>query len=105
MSSDPSAFAGTWALTMQTPDGNQYTMSLNIQVSPDLVHVVVQNPQGTVEADHVVFADGVLNCSIPVGDSCGRLRVAMRQDGNIDVLVDYYGMMYSSVGSRAVGGN
>ena len=102
MSSDPSALAGTWAFTIQAPDGNQYPMSVNIQVSSDGIRVVMQSPQGSVEADNVAyFADGVLHYSLPTGGVSVPFRVTMRQDGNIDVVVDYQGMLLASVGTKS----
>jgi hypothetical protein len=105
MSSDPNVLAGKGGLTIQEPDGNQFPMSLNIQVSPDLIRVVMQSPQGTIEADHVVFANGVLNYSMTAGGISIPVQVMMRQDGNIDVLVNYGGQVLPSVGSRVVDGN
>ena len=80
-------------------------MSLDIQVSPNQIRVFMQSPQGPIEAEHVLFADGVLHYSLPVGGVSVLFRGTTRQDGNIDVFVDYQGMIYPSVGSRAVDGN
>ena len=91
---------------MQEPDGNQYPMLLNIQVSPNLIRVVMQSNQGMVEANNVVFANGVLNYSMTVGGDSIPLLVMMRQDDNIDVLINMgSGQILPSVGTRIVDGN
>jgi hypothetical protein len=105
MSSDPNVFAGTWNYTTQTPDGNEYPTSINIQVNPDQIRVVFRNPQGDLEAENVVFGNGELDCSLPAGGVSVLVRLLMRQDGNIDVHVDYNGMKFLSVGSRVVDNN
>ena len=105
MSSDPNALAGTWRWTTDLPDGTQDTMSVNIQVSSGVIQVAMPSPAGAVQADNVVFADGVLNYSITTGGYTYQLHMKMRQDGNTDVTNDVMGLTFSSVGSRVVDGN
>lgn len=86
---------------MQQPDGNLIPMSVNIQVSSDVIQVVIRSPNGTVDADNVVFANGVLNYSVNVGGNSYPMQVKMRQDGNIDLTVDLgSGQIVPSIGSR-----
>ena len=105
MSSDPNALAGTWTWTTQLPDGTPDTMSVNIQVSPHVILVALPSSAGAVQADNVVFADGVLNCSSTSQGYPYQLHMKMRQDGNIDVSIDIQGLTLSSVASKVVDGN
>ena len=62
MSSDPNSLAGTWKSIIQIADGSLLPISVNIQVSPGVIRVVLSSQAGSVDADNVVFANGVLNC-------------------------------------------
>jgi hypothetical protein len=104
MSSDPNSLAGMWKVVQQ-PD-NLFPISVNIQVSPDDIRVFIDTPPGSIEADNVVFAGGVLNCSFTIGDSYYPTQVKMRSDGNIDVTIGMgSGQIAPSVCSRVVDGN
>lgn len=106
MSSDPNALAGTWKGTMQLPDGGLLPISVVIQVSPGVIRAVFSSQAGDVDADNVVFANGVLNCPLIIGGDPYPSQVKMRQDGNIDVTTDMgSGQIASSVCSRVVDGN
>jgi hypothetical protein len=105
MSSDSSALAGTWRWTTDLPDGTQATISVNIAVNPGVIQVSMPYSGGAVQADNVVFADGVLNYSITTGGYTYELHMQMRPDGNTDVSNDVMGLTFSSVGSRVVDGN
>jgi|HubBroStandDraft_2_1064218.scaffolds.fasta_scaffold645001_1 hypothetical protein len=83
-----------------------FPMIMNIQVSTDVIRVVMSSMQGTVDADNVVFANGVLNCEQSDDGNHYPVQVKMRQDGNIDVLVDIgSGQILPSVVTRVVDGN
>jgi hypothetical protein len=105
MSSDLSVLAGTWRWTTELPDGTLDTMSVNIQVSPGVIQVSMPSSAGAVQADNVIFADGVLNCSSTSEGYPYQLHMKMRQDGNIDVSIDIQGLTFSSVASKVVDGN
>jgi hypothetical protein len=97
MSSDPNSFAGTWKWTAHVPypDDQLPLTSVNILVSPDLIfRVTSSSPDGLVEADNVVFANGVLNCSITIDGDTLPVQMKMRQDGNMDLTIDYGGFLY-----------
>jgi hypothetical protein len=90
-----------WKWTLPLPGGNQYPMSVNIQVSPESISVNLQTQGGALEGDAVTFEDGVLNCVLQINDGFGSMQVKMRQDGNIDVTIDWgSGPNTSSIGSR-----
>jgi hypothetical protein len=90
---------------MLVSDGNLYPILVNIQVSTDVIRVVMQTVEGTEEANNVVFANGVLNNSLSIEGNNVPVQVKMRPDGNIDVTIDYGGLILSAVGSRVVDGN
>jgi hypothetical protein len=109
MSSDPNALAGTWKWTTQLPYNDQLPLtSLSILVSPDLIFRVTsetETPGDLVEADNVIFANGILNCSITIDGDILPVQMKMRQDGNMDVTIDYGGQSFYWLCSRVVDGN
>jgi hypothetical protein len=106
MSSDPNALAGTWKSIIQRADGALLPISVNIQMSPGVIRVVLSSQAGAVDADNVVFTNGVLSCEQTTDGNHYPIQVKMRQDGNVDITVDFgSGQINASVGTRVIDGN
>jgi hypothetical protein len=79
---------------------------VNIQVSPGVIRVVLSSQSGSVDADNVVFAKGVLNCEQTDDGDHYPVQVKMRQDGNVDIAVDFgSGQINSCIGTKVADGS